>query len=147
MKRLSKLFSLGLIIAFSLVLTTCDDWEFLNSPSFNSNIRGTWVSNQYEYKDAGKLEIKFDTIRITGYGPKDGVTNAERPFRNYTQNVPLEGYSEGEFNRQGGDGFIFIYDRGSLQSRIPVKLYSIGQTSFLLFTFGDREELLRKTGD
>ena len=147
MKKVSKLFALGLFVVFSLILTTCGDWNPVPVPSFDYYLRGTWVSNQNEYAYGGTLEITMYNIKITGYGPKDKVSAAQQPFRSFTQNVSLEGYSEGELSRTDGEGYFYIYDKGSLQPGIPFKYYSAGSERLLLFNFGGREEILKKISD
>jgi hypothetical protein len=83
---------------------------------------------------------------LTGYSetqtPTPGGNNTERPFRNITKNTPLEGYT--------GEGKIFITDAGIVQEGIPYTYWydnlppDFKRTEFLRFTFGDKQETLRK---
>ena len=153
MKKVSILFALGLVVIFPLILTTCDGWTSESDPLFGNTfdyyLRGTWVSNQDYYADAGTLVIRMDSIRITGFEPKEEVPAAEQPFRNFTQNVSLEGYSkaEGELSYLEGKGSIHIYDRMEWQPGIDFTYYSAGFDKLLKFTFAGRQEILRKISD
>jgi len=136
----------------SLLFFSCDDshgifnYNSRDYKSFDYDLQGTWETNSTsEY--SGTLVISYNTITISGYTPNQGYewTNGteRRPFKDFTKNAPLEGYSE--------DGKIFIKDAGVIQEGIPYTPYSGAYSSydskqpqFLRFNFGGRQETLRK---
>jgi len=140
---------LAVLLLCSLLLFSCD----LKSGSgnykykgFDYDLQGTWETNSTgEY--SGSLKISSDTITISGYAPNTmyEYTNGtgQRPFKDFTKNTPLEGYTE--------EGKIFIKDAGIIQEGLPY-VYYLGaysyseneQAQFLRFNFGGREETLRK---
>jgi hypothetical protein len=117
-----------------------------NYKSFTYNLQGTWKSNETsEY--SGTLEINGNTIKISGYAANsqyewlNGTDN--RPFKDFTKNLQLEGYSE--------EGKIFIKDAGVIQEGIPYTYWESTpqepdfiKVPFLRFRFGGRDETLRK---
>jgi hypothetical protein len=109
--------------------------------SFNSDLRGTWVSNEQNGLYSGTLKIDADTITIDGYG-EDWTSlvgdDSKRPFRDFPKRVPLKGYSE--------EGKIFI-EYGGTVNGIPY-IYSETGTypnkyKILDFNFGGRSEKLQ----
>ena len=128
-----------------LFMTACGDLrETSDIKSFDINLRGTWVSNDKSVY-SGALEIDFDRITITGYLAEQtpsGGNDVNRPFRNFTKDIPLKGYSE--------DGKLFIQDSGVLQEGIPYTYWEgdslppdYKKIKFLSFTFSDRVEKLQ----
>ena len=113
--------------------------------SFDYELQGTWVTNVSSDTYQGGLYITYDTIKITGYGedqtPETGDDDT-RPFRDFTKNAAFKGYSE--------DGKIFIEDSGLLQSGIPYIFYKSAEyppVEFIRFTFGGKDQILRKEKD
>jgi len=109
---------------------------------FNSDLRGTWVSNEQNGLYSGTLKIDADTITIDGYG-EDWTSlvgdDSKRPFRDFPKRVPLKGYSE--------EGKIFIEYGGTVKDGIPY-IYSETGTypnkyKILDFNFGGRSEKLQ----
>jgi hypothetical protein len=102
------------------------------------------------------LTIEYKAITISGYleiqTPFPGGDDNRRPFKDFTKEVTLKGYSEEEDTTQANmvQGFIFIQDGGSFQSPIPYTYwedpyqYGYTQRQFLRFTFGERQETLVK---
>ena len=129
-----------------LFITACGDIKETNDiKSFEAKLRGTWGSNDASVY-SGTLEIDFDRITITGYSEiqasQVGGDDNRRPFKNFTKDIPLKGYSEG--------GKLFIQDGGVLQEGIPYNYWEGGgsspdykKTKFLEFTFSDRVEKLQ----
>ena len=109
MNNLKKFAACGVLLAF-LLITSCDwDHKISEHKSFDSDLRGTWVSNDPSTY-SGSLEITFDTITIKGFTKNQtpsGEDDNKRPFKNFTRGAALKGYSE--------DGKLFIEDAGLLQ--------------------------------
>jgi len=143
----TKTFALGALLLTALLTAACD-WEPLpvDTDVFDIKLRGTWVSNDPSIY-SGTIIIEYKSITISGFfeiqTPTPGGDDNQRPFKGFTKGAALKGYSE--------EGYIFIEDRGLLQSPIPYTYwetpYQAGGTrrQFLSFTFGDREEILEKT--
>jgi len=128
------------IVCISLLviffLASCDlDIVPDDSKTFASELRGTWVSNDPTVY-SGILEIKIDQITIKGFLEYQEINSNERPFKDFTKNTPLKGYSE--------DGKIFIEDSGILQEGIPYTFYITSGKGFLRFTFGGRQEIMQR---
>ena len=140
---------------FSLLIVNCDDeptgGSTGNYQRFDWEIQGTWTTNDPESRYTGTLEITYNRITITGYGetqtPAFGGNDAERPFRNFTKGIALEGYTE---EQEEGQKVILIKDAATWQEAIPYTYWegnSSGERIKLLrFTFGGRQETLRKQG-
>jgi hypothetical protein len=158
MKNLLKLLAiiaLTVIIGFSFA--ACD-YEPTggggtgNYKRFNWDIQGTWTTNDPESRYIGTLEITYNRITITGYGetqtPAFGGNDLERPFRNFTKGIALEGYTENV--EETGEKIILIKDAGTWQEPIPYLYWytnpppDFKTVEFLRFTFGGRQETLRK---
>jgi hypothetical protein len=147
--RQTRIFTL-LIVTCSLLLVTCGDTGTDSGTGnylrFDWNIQGTWTTNDTGSLYSGKLIIDYNRITITGYSetqtPTPGGDDTQRPFRNITKGIPLKGYTE--------EGQIYIEDAGLLQTGIPYTYwytYSPSESKnvyFLRFTFGGRQETLRK---
>jgi hypothetical protein len=126
--------------------------------SFDSDMRGTWATNtppDYLAGYSGGIVITRDTITITGYEGTIGfgADEATRPFRGFTRGGALPGYPEKTASHDYPDheGTLFIKDAGVWQTGIGYSFYRAGSGSssyqyFLRFSFGGREETLRKTG-
>ena len=131
------LFALCFLFFVSCDLETgTDNYNF-----FSYDLQGIWVSNDTSVY-SGTLQIEFNRITITdfseGQTPLLGNDN-DRPFKGFTKEVALRGYSE--------DGKIFIEDGGMERKGISYVYYTVGiypQEKFLRFTFGSREEILKK---
>ena len=140
-------------ILFSLFLFACDTGGgggggggTGNYKRFDWDIQGTWKTNAPGSTYNGTLVIKYDSITITGYSetqtPTPGGSDQQRPFRNFTKGIALEGYTE--------EGKILIKDAGTWKEAIPYTYwytYSPDDRKnlyFLQFTFGNRQETLRK---
>ena len=152
MKKLLKHIAFAAIIGFSFA--ACD-YENTgggtgNYQRFDWDIQGTWKTNDPESRYTGTLEITYNRITITGYGetqtPAFGGNDTERPFRNFTKGIALEGYTENV--EETGEKIMVIKDAGKWQEGIPYTYWegnSSGERIKLLrFTFGDRQETLRK---
>ena len=142
---------------FSLLIAACD-YENTDSNGtgnyqrFDWNIQGTWKTNESESRYTGTLEITYNRITITGYGetqtPAFGGNDMERPFRNFTKGIALEGYTEEV--EETGEKIILIKDAGKWQEGIPYTYWytnpppDFKKAEFLRFTFGNRQETLRK---
>ena len=127
-----------------MLFTTCDIDSVLGDGYFDYELRGTWETNQDQTQYAGILVIDYSTIKITGYiiNPSYEYTYGDdkRPFKDFTKNTSLKGYSE--------DGKLFIYDKGILQAGIPYNYYTTGaygQDKFLEINFNGRDEILKRT--
>ena len=140
---------------FSLLFVNCDyeptdDNGTGNYQRFDWDIQGTWATNDTESRYTGTLVIGYNRITITGYGetqtPAPGGNDQERPFRNFTKGIALEGYTEEQ--EETGQKVILIKDAGTWQEAIPYTYWegnSSGERIKLLrFTFGGRQETLRK---
>lgn len=145
MKRTIILAGLALL---ALTLGSCifieGDSDLISSRYFASSLRGTWESNDPSVY-SGKLIIDYNSIKITGYdeSQSQGSNDTKRPFRDFTRNTTLQGYSD------ESDGIkIYIKDRGSWQPGIVYQYYKSGtllnSDHFLKFDFGGRSETLKK---
>ena len=150
MNKNIHLVAVFLLTLCSLFIFSCD-WEYgpSNSPyykSFDYGLQGTWETNDTNEYYSGKLVISSNTITISGYIPNPVYerTNGtgHRPFRDFTMNAPLEGYTE--------EGKIFIKDVGIIQKGLSYTYWEVysqadyKQIYFLSFNFGGRVETLRK---
>ena len=140
---------------FSLLIVSCDwdtDDRTDNYQRFDWDIQGTWKTNDPESRYTGTLEIDYSRITIKGYSetqtPALGGNDQERPFRNFTKNTPLEGYTEEQ--EETGEKILLIKDAGTWQEAIPYLYWydypppDFDRVEFLRFTFGGRQETLRK---
>jgi hypothetical protein len=144
----AKLAAAFLLALCSLFFFSCDGNGSAGGSNYKSvayDLRGTWVSNETgEY--SGTLVISGNTITIGGYDPNTLYewTNGTgcRPFKDFTKNVPLEGYTE--------EGKIFIKDVGIVQEGLPYTYWDAYSPDdykriyLLTFNFGGRNETLRK---
>jgi hypothetical protein len=128
-----------------LLVFSCD-WKPGSSDykSFAYDLQGIWETNDISEYYSGKLVISSNTITISGYAPNElyEIINgpSRRPFKDFTKNAPLEGYTE--------EGKIFIKDAGVIQEGLPYEWYTsqldYKQVQFMRFYFGGRAETLRK---
>ena len=145
-----------LLICFPLFFVSCD-WDTGdgtgNYQRFDWDLHGTWKTNESESRYTGTLIIDYNSITITGYSeiqtPVPGGNDQERPFRNFTKGTALEGYTEEQ--EETGQKVILIKDAGTWQEGIPYTYWEgvrsppdFEKVEFLRFTFGDRQETLRK---
>ncbi len=129
-----------MVLISSLFISSCDGLITGDFKSFDSKLRGTWVSND-PGRYSGTLKITSDTITIDGYGEDWSSIvgdDSQRPFKDIPKRVPLKGYSE--------DGKIFIGYGETAQDGIPY-IYTEGgpysqMYKLLEFTFGGRKEIL-----
>jgi hypothetical protein len=109
----------------------------------DTRLRGTWESTDTSLY-SGSLLIGMDTITVTGYGEAqtppawDGGDDAKRPFRNFAKNAPYPCYTE--------DGKLFIETAGDVPG-FPFVYSTSGMDRYLRFTFGGRDEALKRTGN
>jgi hypothetical protein len=126
----------------ALVISSCGDLPATATRSSAGDLRGTWVSNETGVY-SGSLVITYDTITIDGYG-EDWLSlvgdDSKRPFRDYPKRVALKGYSE--------DGKLFIEYGGNTKgiTYIYTEAGDYPKYKLLEFTFGDRKEIVQKTG-
>jgi hypothetical protein len=106
---------------------------------FQAKLRGTWETlNPALYDYSGTLVIGWDTITITGYEQLYYYPNdPQRPFKDIMKGVARKGYSE--------DGKLYINDFGWKEGIAYTYDAAPDYTKLLRFTFGGREERLRKT--
>jgi len=142
----------GIIIVYLCIISffiNCDGQVYdtidIEEKEFDTKLHGKWTSNDPTIY-SGTLEIDFYSIIIKGYGenqtPSSG-NDSNRPFRKFTKNIPLKGYSE--------EGKFFIEDNGFLQDGIPYTYWEVDNsvppdykiTKFISFTFSDRIEKLQ----
>ena len=154
MKKVSKLFALGLIVVFSLILTTCDLWKETNS--FHSRLRGTWEAQRPgEPYHGSTLEITSTRIKITGFTTAmmhtHGHNDTQRPFGTIAaRDTNLEGYSEGEleYSTISDPDVCSLYIKdvgGAWRPAIPFTYDPTGSKDILIFKFGNFTEILVKT--
>jgi len=151
MNKTKHLTTVFLLIPYSLFIFSCDgngnSWKNWSSnyKSFAYDLQGTWETNDANNNYSGRLVISNSTITISGYTSNQGYEWANgtghRPFKDFTKNAPLEGYTE--------EGKIFIKDVGIIQEGIPYTYWHTTQQDytqiyFLSFNFGGRVETLRK---
>jgi hypothetical protein len=116
-----------------------------DNKTFANDLRGTWETNSIsDY--SGTLVIGSNNITISGYAPNTSYEltygTSRRPFRDFTKNVSLEGYTE--------EGKIFIKDAGIIQEGIPYTYWDGYHqpdnelVQFIRFDFGGRVETLQK---
>jgi hypothetical protein len=111
-----------------------------NYKSFDSKLRGTWVSNEPGLY-SGTLKFDTGTLTIDGYG-EDWLSlvgdDSKLPFKDFPKRVALKGYSE--------EGKIFIEYGGAAQG-IPYIYTEEGsypsKYKLLEFDFGGRKEILQ----
>jgi hypothetical protein len=136
-----KLFAVCIILTSAFFISSCDGQLTGDFKSFDSKLRGTWVSNETGLY-SGSLKIDHDTITIDGYA-EDWTSlvgdDSRRPFRDFPKRVPLKGYSE--------NGEIFIEYGGVEQNGIPYRYTELGsypqKYKLLEFSFGGRRETLQ----
>jgi len=146
MKKNKRLTAVFLPAICSLLVFSCD-WKPGSSDykSFAYDLQGTWETNEIsEY--SGTLVINSNTITISGYASNSlyefTYGTGHRPFKDFTKNTPLEGYTE--------ESKIFIKDVGIIQEGLPYTYWDVyspadyKQIYFLSFNFGGRVETLRK---
>jgi hypothetical protein len=144
-----------LLISLSSFLIVSCDYEPTeggtgNYQRFDWDLHGTWTTNESASRYTGTLIIDYNQITITGYGetqtPTPGGNDTERPFRNFTKGIALEGYTEEV--EETREKIILIKDAGKWLEGIPYTYWegnSSGERIKLLrFTFGGRQETLRK---
>ena len=131
------------------LLHSCGDVDPSNSKSFPYRFQGTWETHHPDDFYFGELIISFNRITILYYGrmqtPLDG-NDMERPFRNFTKDVELHGYSEVETSTSDyEEGFFFIREAGEWQEGIRYRYWTedYGRVKFLRLTFNGRNETLR----
>jgi hypothetical protein len=122
--------------------------------TIDKKLQGTWKTNDPDSVYKGTLEITFDRIIITGYGetqtPTTGGDDTQRPFRNIIKDTPLKVRSEGSKEGNIYKGSIYIEDAGEELPGIPYTYWddkpppNSERVEFLRFTFGDRQETLKK---
>ena len=130
-----------IILLSSLSISSCGGMATGDYKSFDSKLRGTWVSNETGLY-SGSLKIDFDTITIDGYA-EDWTSmvgdDSRRPFRDFPKRVPLKGYSEDgkifiEYGEFAQDGITYVYtELGSYPKKYKL----------LEFSFGGRKERLQ----
>ena len=147
MNRNIRLIAVYLPALCSLFIFSCE-WKhgLSDYKSFVYDLQGTWETNETSEYYSGKLVISSNTITISGYTPNElyEIINgtSHRPFKDFTKNAPLEGYTEEEK--------IFIKDAGIIQEGIPYTYWEVSsqpdykRIQFLRFDFGGRAETLRK---
>jgi hypothetical protein len=137
-----RFFAVCISFLSALSIISCDGLPTGDYKSFDSGLRGTWVSNETGLY-SGSLKIDFDTITIDGYGENWTSLvgdDSKRPFKDFPKRVPLKGYSE--------EGKIFIDYGDTAQNGIPY-IYTelVGDYSnkykLLEFSFGGRKEILQ----
>jgi hypothetical protein len=124
-----------MILALSFFSCDLDDSTKIGD-GFDPGLVGEWTSNDTsEPWASGGLIFTADTVTITGYlgtAPTGQINN--HPFRGYTKNAALEGYSM--------DGKIYIHDGGIWQPGIPYTVYGTPPAHHLRLVFGNRNENL-----
>jgi hypothetical protein len=130
----------ALLPLFALIPTGCGE-AVPGGPVFEARLRGTWeTQSPPPIGYSGKLVIGRNTITISGY-ERILPFDPRRPFGDITRDAPRRGYTE--------DGFMYIDDFG-LKDGIPYQYEaggSPGYVKLLRFTFGGRDETLRKIED
>jgi len=134
-----------IVMLSCLSICSCDGLMTGDFKSFDSKLRGTWVSNETGLY-SGTLTISSDTITIDGYG-EDWTSmvgdDSKRPFKDYPKRVPLKGYSEEgkifiEYGETALDGISYVYTELGTYSQ---------KYKLLEFTFGGRKEILQAQRD
>jgi hypothetical protein len=142
-KRMNGVALSALLLITALIPAGCDGDGFDGGGYFEAKLRGRWEThNPAPYDYSGTLVIGRDTVTISGYDQKSYLPNdPQRPFKGITKDISRKGYSEG--------GKIYINDFGWKEG-IAYE-YDAGMrpyyTKLLRFTFGGRDETLRKTGE
>jgi len=149
MNRIKQLAAVFLLVLCSLLFFSCDgngNTGRRDYKSFTYDLQGTWETHDSDEYYSGTLVISSNTITISGYARDDLYEfingTSHRPFKDFTKNLPLEGYSE--------EGKIFIKDAGIIQEGLPYIYWEVySQTDYkmiqlLRFDFGGRPETLRK---
>ena len=141
-------------VLIAALFTACGDWEFVTTENhvFAHELRGTWKSIDPS-KYSGTLVITNEWITITGYEEgqtSNGGNDDQRPFRDFVKGTH-KGYSEeGPENNGQIVGHIYISDANVIQEGIPYTYWHETPPPYtkrehsLRFTFGGRQEVLRK---
>ena len=145
-RKLPKSYAIVIFLLSTLLISSCDGlMTDGNFKSFDSKLRGTWISNEAGLY-SGTLTISSDTITIDGYG-EDWTSivgdDSKRPFKDYPKRVPISGYSE--------EGQIFIKYGDAALNGIPYVYTEVGtyqqRYKLLEFSFGGRKEILQAQRD
>jgi hypothetical protein len=142
----TNIFSLcGILLLVSgfLFLATCD--SDTADETIDKNLQGTWKTNGSGNVYSGTLVITSDRITITGYEETQDLIfgdDDQRPFKNITKSTPLKARTE--------EGNIYIEDAGTELPGISYTYWDDNpppnseRVEFLCFTFGGRQETMRK---
>ncbi|GHV94355.1 hypothetical protein AGMMS50293_06750 [Spirochaetia bacterium] len=140
MKHTNKLafFSAALFAALLALVSTACDMAWVDSKSFDYDLRGTWETNTPTSPDGyvGRLVIGYNHITITGYTgsisnwPSSPDENT-RPFGSFGKGVKYEGYSE--------EGKLYIGNAAG----IPYH-YDTSSPPVLTFYFGKKIQILHR---
>jgi hypothetical protein len=110
------------MIICALLIAGCDEGVLIGQ-YVDYELRGTWEGAYYW---SGKMEIAFNSIKITGYYGK------ERHLSAFTQDTTLEAYTE--------NGNLYIKDKGVWQSPVSYKYWRSLSDEFLDLTGGGLED-------
>jgi hypothetical protein len=138
MKMVQKCLSALPLVMLFVSCTVNGDYK-----TIESKLHGTWESTDTSLY-SGKLVIRSATITIIGYDKSQTPfwygDDAKRPFRDFAKNVPFACYTD--------DEKLFIMTIGGEKS-VPYYYHYSASTleKFLHFSFGDREEALKRTGN
>jgi hypothetical protein len=150
MNNRKKIIACGVVLAVFFI-TSCGEGYSGDYKNFPYDLRGTWVLHELDPDYEGELIISSDRITIKdfnrGQTPWWGDDN-DRPFKSFTKNVALKGYSEEiSSTKNSKEGEFFIEDWGLVQEGIPYKFQKAGiyQEIYLLqFTFGNNTITMRR---
>jgi hypothetical protein len=128
-------------IVTCVFFVNCDWSADTDLKYFDADLWGRWESNGPSIAGPGGIEIDVTTIKITGYNEKlDPDDEKKRPFKEFTKNAKLEGYSE--------EGKFIIKDRGNWQPGISYNYYVDAEHNpHIEFEFDGEQEILDYKGE
>jgi hypothetical protein len=135
MKMVQKWLSALLLVMLFVSCNINGDYK-----TIEFKLHGTWESTDTNLY-SGKLIIDINTITITGYAESQTPwygDDTKRPFRDFAKNTPFACYTDNEK--------LFIMTGGGEKS-VPYYYFASSQGKFLYFSFGGRDEALKRTGN
>ncbi|MFP3088829.1 hypothetical protein LQZ21_00700 [Treponema sp. TIM-1] len=140
----TKLPFILIFAVFSFLVASCDVYitnndeqkyfsSYLSNTAWECIAQDFWPEGQTVNTARGQLELKSDTIIVTG---------PVKALRDFTHTVLLSGYSEESASGRDDNGYweeglIHIQDKGTWKSGIAYKLWTAGDRTTKMLTLLD----------